>query len=192
MKDIENQIVNLFTLESHNQMEKLKIKYGIKLIISEVGRLFIVYTIAILIGCLLEVVITHLTFYILRQVCFGFHFQTSRQCMVWSILLFPVLCKLIIYVDVNFILLSVLTLLFLLAVVMLAPQGTKKHPIINVAHRNYLKKKIYQRAVILYGIYLLLPNEFLKFITLGILLQLFMLLLEIFHQKKEMGFHASA
>ena len=51
MKYIENQLVNLFTLESHNQMEKLKIEYGIKLIISEIGRLFIVYTIAILIGC---------------------------------------------------------------------------------------------------------------------------------------------
>ena len=104
----------------------------------------------------------------------------------------PCLCKFTIYVDVNFILLTILTLLSLLAVVMLAPQGTKKHPIINAAHRNYLKKKIYQRAIILYGVYLLLPNDFLKFITLGILLQLFMLLLEIFHQKKEKDFHAMA
>ncbi|MFJ3388682.1 MULTISPECIES: hypothetical protein [Lysinibacillus] len=35
MKYIEDQLVNLFTLESHTQTEKLKIEYGIKLIVSE-------------------------------------------------------------------------------------------------------------------------------------------------------------
>lgn len=112
--------------------------------------------------------------------------------MVGSILLFPVLCKLTANVEVNFVLLSIITILSLITVVMLAPQGTKKHPIINDAHQNYLKKKIYQRATILFGIYLLLPNAYLKFITLGIILQLFMLLLEIFNQKKEKIFHAMA
>ncbi len=34
MKYIENPLVNLFTLESHTQTEKLKIEYGIKLIVS--------------------------------------------------------------------------------------------------------------------------------------------------------------
>lgn len=64
MKYLENYSVNLFTLESHTQMEKMKIEYCIKLIISEICGLFIVYTIAILLGCLLEVFFTHLTFYI--------------------------------------------------------------------------------------------------------------------------------
>ncbi|WP_323654383.1 hypothetical protein [Lysinibacillus xylanilyticus] len=35
MKYIEDQLVNLFTLESHTQTEKLKIENGIKLIVSE-------------------------------------------------------------------------------------------------------------------------------------------------------------
>ncbi|GLC90555.1 accessory gene regulator B family protein [Lysinibacillus piscis] len=185
MKYIENYLVNLFTLESHTQTERLKIEYGIKLLVSEVGRLFIVYSIALLLGCLLEVMITHIAFYVLRQVCFGFHFQTSRQCLIGSILLFPILCKLTTYIKIDGTLLSILTLLSLLLVVYLAPQGTKKHSILNTAHRDYLKKKIYKRAIILYGIYLLLPSTLLPFITLGILLELFMLLLEIYNQKKE-------
>ncbi|MEG0577872.1 MAG: accessory gene regulator B family protein [Bacilli bacterium] len=192
MKYLENHLVNLFTLESHTPMEKMKLEYGIKLIISEIGRLLVVYTIAILLGCLLEVFIAHLTFYVLRQVCFGFHFQTSRQCMVGSILLFPGLCKLTTNLDVKFILLSIITLVSLLVVMILAPKGTKKHPVINAAHRKYLKRIIYKRAIILYGIYLLLPIAFLKFITLGILLQLLMLLLEIINQKKETFFYEMA
>jgi len=184
MKYIENQLANLFTLESHTQTEKLKIEYGIKLIVSEAFKLLIVYTIAILLGCLLEVAITHMSFYLLRQVCFGYHFLTSRQCLIGSILLFPVLCKFATYLKIETLFLSILTFLSLLLVIVLAPKGTKKHSVLNAAHRDYLKKKIYNRATILCGIYLLLPSDLLKFITLGIFLELFMLLLEIYYQKR--------
>ncbi len=189
MKYIENQLVKLFTLESHTQTEKLKIEYGIKLIVSETVKLLIVYIIASLLGCLLEVAVTHMSFYLLRQVCFGYHFSTSRQCLIGSILLFPVLCKIVIYIKFTTLFLSILTLLSLLLVVAIAPQGTKKHPILNVAHRGYLKKKIYKRSTILCGIYLLLPRDLLKFFTLGIFLELFMLLLEIYYQKRETVLH---
>ncbi|GEM_PF-915582 len=189
MKYIENQLVNLFTLESHTQTEKLKIEYGIKLIVSEAVKLLIVYTIAILLGCLLEVAITHMSFYLLRQVCFGYHFPTNRQCLIGSILLFPVLCKLATYLKIETLFLSILTFQSLFLVIVLAPQGTKKHSVLNAAHRHYLKKKIYKRATILCGIYLLFPSDLLKFITLGIFLELFMLLLEIYDQKRGTSSH---
>lgn len=189
MKYIENRLVNLFTLDSHTQTEKLKIEYGIKLIVSDAVKLLIVYTIAIIFGCLLEVFITHMSFYFLRQVCFGYHFPTSRQCLIGSVLLFPVLCKIVTYLKMESLFLSILTLLSLLLVIVLAPQGTRKHSVLNVAHRNYLKKKIYKRSTIICGICLSLPNNLLKFITLGIFLELFMLLLEIYYRKRETVLH---
>lgn len=125
MKYIENHLVNLFTFESHTQTERLKIEYGVKVIVSEASRLFVVYMITILIGCLVEVLITHLTFYILRQVCFGYHFPTSKQCLIGSILLFPILCKLTTYIEVDILFLYIVTFLSLLLIVVLAPRGTK-------------------------------------------------------------------
>jgi accessory gene regulator B len=125
----------------------------------------------------------HITFLILRQVCFGYHFVNNIQCYLWSIILFPVLCQVKYVISAN---LS-LPILFisLILLIVFAPVGTKKNPILNKDHRKYLRKKFWFRVIYILIISFSLPTSFRLFVALGVMIQTLMVLIQYFINKRE-------
>lgn len=187
MKTLEHALMKSLITPTYSSIEQSKIRYGVQVVISEIQKLLIVYGIAIFLNCLLEAFVTHISFYILRQVCLGFHFENKATCIIWSIVLFPILSKISTYTKLDSLNLLIILGGSSLILLGLAPRGTAKHAVINDAHKQYLKKKIIKRIVILFIIALFIPPYFQKLITLGIIIELCLVILQIFKQSKELN-----
>lgn len=122
---IENWIANVLIQEQHSELEQEKIKFGIKIFFNELWKLVIVYMIAFLLDCLFVTFITHITFFALRQVGLGFHFQNSVICLLSSVVALPLSVYIIDQIQVNSPIVFPLLFLCTIFLCVLAPVGTK-------------------------------------------------------------------
>lgn len=168
---LEHRITNILIQESHDEIEKEKISFGVKLILNDLWKFIIVYLFAIQFNCFFQTLITHLVFYILRQVCFGFHFQNNLICLIASVFALPIgvffinkLNYLNDYIDLAAALLTVVLILF-------APVHTAKRPLYNQEHRAFLRKKLLIRLLIIWAV-IFVSNVYPihSFISYGIIL----------------------
>lgn len=170
LSNLENRLTSILIQENHDVVEREKIIFGVKLIVNDLWKLLIVYVIALCLDCFFATFITHFIFFMLRQVCFGFHFQNNFVCLVASIISLPIGVYLIknINLDGSYIVFAAMfSTLLLLAI---APIGTKKRPVFNQKHRNYLRKKLFIRLFILWTIILIVNGYFQYFILYAIIL----------------------
>ena len=176
---LEEKILEKLDTTHLNEIDRERMHYGLKLVLSELKKLLIIYSVAFLLDCILTTFIIHLSFYLLRQVSYGFHFPSYLSCILISILAFPVSAFLINYtvftVNKN---LFVLLLLFLV-IYLIGPIGTKKHPILNAKHKKHLKNKIVFRLLIVTLLYLLLPETLSLYILLGVIIQFIFLTIQL-------------
>lgn len=169
--NIEQHIVKSLIQEHHSDLEKEKIEFGVRLILNDSWKVIIVYLIAFLLDYFLITLLTHLSFFLLRHVCLGFHFQNSIACLFSSIIALPISVYIIDNMPTNYTIMYTLTALSTIVLCVFAPIGTKKRPIFNDNHKRYLKKKIYIRLSILWIVLILMEIDLQKFIAYGILLQ---------------------
>lgn len=166
---VENMITESLIQESHTDIEIEKIKFGIRLIVNDLWKMLIIYFIAIILNCFVATLITHLIFIVLRQVSFGFHFQSSLVCLATSIISLPVGLYIITSLNLNtgyFLFLSSILSTFLL--LLIAPVGTIKRPVFNQNHRNYLRKRLLLRLLILWIAIFMLKDDYQVFILYAI------------------------
>lgn len=184
LSNIENRIVNMLTLEHYNNLEREKIKFGVRLILNDIWKIIIIYLIAILLDCFFITFFTHIVFFILRQVCLGFHFQNNIVCLLMSILAFPIGVIIIkdFHLSIEWLILFTGTMSLLLFI--FSPIGTSKRPVFNYKHRQYLKKKIAFRLFVLWLCFIFIPSSRI-FIFYGITLQLISVLTQKFVGGKE-------
>ena len=165
---VENMITESLIQESHTDIEIEKIKFGIRLIVNDLWKMLIIYFIAIILNCFVATLITHLIFMVLRQVSFGFHYQSSFVCLVASIISLPVgLYIITIHLNTFYFLFwsSILSTFLLL---LIAPVGTIKRPVFNQNHRNYLRKRLLMRLLILWIAIFMLKDDYQVFILYAI------------------------
>ena len=166
---IEDIIAKTLIQENHTEIEREKIKFGIRLIVNDLWKILIIYAIAFILNCFIPTLITHITFIVLRQVCFGFHFQNSMICLVASTISLPFGLYIITSINVNadhfIFLIGIISTLILL---ILAPVGTKKRPVFNQNHRNHLKKQVFIRLSILWIIIFVLKGDYQLFLLYAI------------------------
>lgn len=126
-----------------------------------------------------------MTFFLLRQVCLGYHFKNFYTCLFWSVIAFPVAAKYLATLKINFHVtyLYIIGIILFLLVFKLAPKGTKNQPIINSRHRNYLRKKMTIRLLVLIGVFCLSPLKIKIFITYGIFLESTMLIVQTLKER---------
>lgn len=170
ISSLENYLVNILIQEKHNYIEREKIVYGVRLILNDFWKVIIIYLIAYCLNCFTATFITHIVFYMLRQVCFGFHFQNNIVCLITSIISLPVgifFIKSLNREDNYMLFLAIISTLVLLS---FAPIGTKKRPVFNQNHRVFLRKKLFVRLLILWTISILLHEDFQYFILYAIVL----------------------
>ncbi|QCR33450.1 accessory gene regulator ArgB-like protein [Lysinibacillus sp. SGAir0095] len=182
---LENMLFTWLNQATYNEIEREKLKFGIQMIISESSKTLIIYLTAFFLDCVIPTLITHLTFFFLRQVCFGYHFRNLYVCIGWSLISFPLVTRYLANLDldfstaVHFFILGI----FLVSIYILAPQGTENQPIISQQHRRYLRKKITVRLCLLVVIFFITPSAIKIFITYGLFLETLMLLLQLLKER---------
>lgn len=166
--------------ENYSVLEKEKLKLGIQIILSEFYKLTLIYLIAFLLDCIIPTLIIHLTFFFLRQVCLGYHFNNLYVCLTWSTIAFPVaanyMADLVIVFPVIYLYIGMGILLML--VYTLAPIGTENQPIINQTHQSYLRKKMNIRLLLLIGVFFFSPLKIKAFIVYGVFLESILLIVQ--------------
>lgn len=176
MSIFENIIIGKLIQPDYTEAEKAKIIFGVQLLLTDFYKLIAVYGVSILLDCLLEVFIMHVSFLMLRQVCFGYHFVNNIQCFIWSIVLFPIFCKIQYIISAN--VCVPILLISIILLVIFSPVGTKKHPVINQLHKKYLRKKCWYRVIFILIISYLLPQELRLFVSLGVVVQTLLVLIQ--------------
>ncbi|MFC5542826.1 accessory gene regulator ArgB-like protein [Ureibacillus suwonensis] len=169
---------HLLNQEYFSNLEREKLKFGIQLILSELYKIILIYSLAYLLDCIVPTLIAHISFFLLRQVCFGYHFSNLYVCIGTSIITFPIAVKLIAsyYNMISGTLLYIIFGVSLILIYMLAPKGTEKHPLINQNHKKYLRKKMMFRVFLIFGIFCIVNFDVKVFIAYGVLVETIMLI----------------
>lgn len=170
LSHLEERAVNILILEKYNEIEREKIRFGVRLVFSDSWKVMIVYLIAFCLDVVLVTLLTHLIFFTLRQVCFEFHFQNSLVCLISNVFSLPIAVFFIKswYLESKYI--FSIALISTIALLLFAPIGTEKRPIFNGKHRRYLRKKLFIRLLIIWTITLFLSTYFQSFILYAIIL----------------------
>lgn len=171
--------------EHYSVLEQEKLKFGIQVIVSECYKLLPIYLLAFLLDCVVSTLIIHSTFFLLRQVCLGYHFRNMYVCLIWSAIGFPIAAHYLADLSKNYsvIYLNIGTIILFLSVFILAPKGTENQPIINQRHRSYLRKKMIVRLLLLVAVLSFSSLTIRTFIVYGVFLETMMLILQILKEK---------
>ena len=149
-------------------IEFTKMVIGIEIFLINISKLAIVYLIAIILGSLVQTIIVHGAYVLIKRHSFGLHALNSTVCTVVSYILFAIVPWLLSGVTVGNGVIFVVFPLIILSLYLFAPADTKARPIIGSKIRTRLKWKSIFCGMLLMIATLLVPSEAAKFLmTLG-------------------------
>ncbi|MFS7404158.1 accessory gene regulator B family protein [Carnobacterium maltaromaticum] len=73
-----------------NKVEKVKVEYGLSVILINLVKLIIVYGFAFLLGGTIDTLIVHISFLFVRRYSYGYHASKSFNCTLITIFLFAI------------------------------------------------------------------------------------------------------
>lgn len=125
-----------------SHMNYLKCKLGIEVFLINSTKIIVIYLVASICQTLIETIIFHLSFFLIRFFAYGVHSKKSMECTIISCLILVGIP----FVIVNFYMISkpILLILSLCNFIILdryAPRATKKNPINDQIRKIKLKKK---------------------------------------------------
>ena len=151
--------------------DKLEIiTYGLEALYITITKTFVIFSIALTLGIIKEVLLILLFYNIMRTTAFGMHAKKSSHCYLLSIILFigtGLLCK---YISINLFTKLIISVLSFITLVIYAPADTYKRPLLNKR-----KRKIYKFITIMNGaIYMILiivlkNNSISNYLMVGLL-----------------------
>lgn len=139
-----------------------EIMYGIEGIYLTITKCIVIFTIAIILGIIKEMLLLLLTYNFIRLFAFGMHANKSWICLVFSSSIFILgtyLCK---YVSINDYLLYLLYLVVLIIVIIYAPADTVKRPLIKKKKRNIFKLLSVLVVTLYFILSLVIDNNLIK------------------------------
>lgn len=176
----EEKMLSYFSRRFHlDHMDQLKLVYGWKLLISDLKKLIVVYMVAFLLDCIVATFIMHLSFYTIRQVAYGMHSRSFWLCTVVSCVAFPIFSYVIIDLEITRVLSLALYVASMIPLLLFAPIGTSVNQIRSKKHRNYLRKKMKTRLIILALCLPFLPVSITKYIVAGVMIENMSIILSI-------------
>ena len=132
-----NSIKRKYPNYSEEKLEE--IEYGIEALYITFTKTIVISLISLLLGVIKEVFFILVFYNIIRTTAFGMHAKTSLQCYIISIVLFvglAIVCK---YIDINYYLKVILSIICFIHVAIFAPADTYKRPLINKKKRHVYK-----------------------------------------------------
>ena len=167
-KNFLNSSINLITkYKKCSQNEIDIIKYGLESIYLVITKGIVIFTLAIILGILKEVLLVLLFYNIIRSQSFGIHASKSIYCLISSIILFIGGALLAKYIILPYKVIMITAIICNLCILMYAPADTHKRPLINKKKRIHFKYK----SIILGLIYIII----LIFIKDNILINLILI-----------------
>lgn len=115
------------------------IEYGLETLYINVTKIAIITLLSILTGVFKEMMIILLFFNTLRTTAFGMHAKKSSHCYIISITLFiggAFICK---YMDINFYVKLIISIISIIFLAIYAPADTYKRPLVNAKKRKAYK-----------------------------------------------------
>lgn len=135
-----NKSMNLIcNYKTYSKDDKEKLRYGLEGLYLTIYKLVIILILAILLGKIKETIIFLILFNIIRYPAFGFHANTSLQCLIMSILFIIGLPYLLLTIDINIFVKLFICIFCIINFIMYAPADTVKRPLPNVKKRRIRK-----------------------------------------------------
>lgn len=170
-KFLDNSINRIRKKYPEYDEEKLEIiAYGLEALYIMITKTIVIFSIALILGIIKEVLLILVSYNILRTTAFGMHAKKSSHCYIISSVLFigmGLICK---YVDINMYVKLLIAGLSFITLVIYAPADTYKRPLLNEKKRkNYKIITIINGLIYLILIIVLKNNEISNYLVMGIL-----------------------
>ena len=133
VKLIDNKIDRLAKqLQIRNNLdniEYLKMRLGMQVVVSNFFKAIVIYGISILCNLFLYTLTVHLSFFLIRHFAHGAHARSSLLCYLESLFYFVLLPWIVGYIKVPSEIMYTLSLIGLVLIIIFSPSATKKQPI---------------------------------------------------------------
>lgn len=176
---IEEKILTKLSNDSLSEKDQIRLRYGFYLVSDAIKKGIFIYIPTILLGLFLEFLVMHCSFFIVRQVTFGWHGRTSFECIVFSIIAFFICPFLLTFLLIPLTDMVILSVLVFGVILFIGPKGTKINTL-NGVEISKLRKKLLFRVFLLGGIFFIIPIHLQKYLLLGVIIQLIALLVQSF------------
>jgi len=153
-------------------LEFTKMIFGVESFLITISKLIVVYTLAILLGTMVQTLIIQISFSLLRRHSFGLHALKSTICTVVSCCLFVLVPWLLSGAGVGNIVVIALYIPMMFCFYIYAPADTKARPLVGKELRAQLKNRTLMCVVALMVATLLIPSQSVKLLlTIGAVYQ---------------------
>lgn len=161
-----------------------KVKYGLEGLYLTITKLIFILITAFIIGILKEVIFLLIIFNIIRYTGFGFHANTSLECLILSTLNFIVIPLLFLNIELTNITKLIIGSLCVISYLLFAPADTVKRPLPN--RRKRVIRKVSTVIIgIIYSIFIFIFPKFSPLFLSALVIQAILvqpLLYKIFKQ----------
>ncbi|YCA44040.1 accessory gene regulator B family protein [Bacillus sp. JZ8] len=176
----EERIVAYFSKQLQlEKVDQVRMIFGWKLFIADLKKLLIVYSLALILNCFLATLLTHASFYMIRQVAYGFHNKNIWICTIVSCMLFPLCSRILSGIEISATLNFFVYFISILPLLFFAPIGTSVNSIINDKHKAYLRRKLKFRLILITLLILFTPSTITKYLVFGIAIESISVILSI-------------
>ena len=153
-------------------LEFQKLVLGIEILIINVSKFIIMYTLAALLGTLWQTAILHIAYIPIKRYSFGLHALNSTVCTIVSCSMFVLMPWLLRGAGISNIAVIAAFAPIIVCFYRYAPADTKYRPLVGAKLRKELKLKAVVCGIALMAIALLIPNPHIKLLlTLGAVYQ---------------------
>jgi len=162
--------INRYTNKEGIELEKMVL--GSEILLINVSKIIIIYSLAALLGILTQTFVTHAAFALIKRYSFGLHALNSTVCTLVSCAIFVGIPLLLYDVYINNYIVAAAFAAVIIILYQYAPADTKARPLIGVRLRAQLKRRAVVCGLILATMALIIPNESIKlFLVLGAVYQ---------------------
>jgi accessory gene regulator B len=170
---MENNLINsiaknmAFRLSRDSDMEGTELKkmvVGIEIFLLTVSKLFVIYTLAIILDVVFYTLVIQGAFTLIKRYSLGLHALSSTVCTVVSCFMFVIMPWLLRGMAINNATVIGAFAIIILCLHLYAPADTKARPLIGKRLRASFKRKAIISGILLMGASLLMPSEAVKFL----------------------------
>lgn len=134
---------------SLNELEFLKMKLGLEVILINITKGIVIYGLAIILNVFLCTALLHGSYLVIRNKSFGLHARSSLMCTMISILLFVIIPLWGKDIILNQFMIFIVFFVSFCCLFRYAPADTEKLPLIGVKKRERLRLKSVIRCALL-------------------------------------------
>jgi len=152
--------INRYAQKEGIELEKMIL--GAEILLINVSKIVIIYSLAVWLGILTQTFVTHAAFALIKRYSFGLHALNSTVCTLVSCIMFVGIPLLLYGVHINNYTVAAVFAAVVLVLYQYAPADTKARPLIGARLRAQLKVRAVVCGMVLAAIALIIPSETIK------------------------------